>query len=138
LNQLVMGKCGGLREHYPLTLSSIRTQNLATARRKVDMSKAGQWIVDRMVRLSVVCSVAVFVLAGCTMNAPADSPSSAPGSAATASDVPRGAAADQRAGLADVPQVAAKLRPSVVTVLVNGGTGSGVVYSSDGLILRAR
>lgn len=34
-----------------------------------------------------------------------------------------------------VPGVAAKLRPSVVTVLVDGGTGSGVVYRADGLIL---
>lgn len=37
--------------------------------------------------------------------------------------------------LAAVPGVAAKLRPSVVTVLVDGGTGSGVVFSADGLIL---
>lgn len=34
-----------------------------------------------------------------------------------------------------MPQVAARLEPSVVTVLVSGGNGSGVVYTADGLIL---
>lgn len=34
-----------------------------------------------------------------------------------------------------MPGVAAKVRPSVVTVLVDGGAGSGVVYRADGLIL---
>lgn len=38
-------------------------------------------------------------------------------------------------GLEDVPQVAATLAPSVVTVLVPSGNGSGVVYSPDGLIV---
>lgn len=37
--------------------------------------------------------------------------------------------------LAQVPQVTAQLQPSVVTVLVGGGNGSGVVYTKDGLIL---
>lgn len=38
-------------------------------------------------------------------------------------------------GLGQVPQVAANVQPSVVTVLVDGGNGSGVVYSKEGLIL---
>ncbi len=37
--------------------------------------------------------------------------------------------------LAQVPEVAAQLQPSVVTVVVDGGNGSGVVYTADGLIL---
>ena len=43
--------------------------------------------------------------------------------------------ADTAAGLEDVPEVARRGQPSVVTVLVPGGTGSGVVYSEDGLVL---
>lgn len=37
--------------------------------------------------------------------------------------------------LAQVPQVAARLQPSVVTLLAGSRTGSGVVYTADGLIL---
>jgi S1-C subfamily serine protease len=37
--------------------------------------------------------------------------------------------------LARVPQVAARLQPSVVTLLAGSRTGSGVVYTADGLIL---
>ncbi len=39
------------------------------------------------------------------------------------------------AGLAAVPEVAETLAPSVVTILVEGGTGSGVVYDEDGVIV---
>ena len=76
--------------------------------------------------------------AGCTADGPTDAPS-APSSTATASAVPSNPAGSpttgDSGGLEDVPGVAAKLRPSVVTVLVDGGTGSGVVYREDGLIL---
>ncbi len=49
---------------------------------------------------------------------------------------PTGPASSAPAGdLAQVPQVAAQLQPSVVTVVVEGGNGSGVVYTADGLIL---
>ena len=34
-----------------------------------------------------------------------------------------------------VPEVAARLQPSVVTILTAGGSGSGVVYDADGLIV---
>jgi S1-C subfamily serine protease len=34
-----------------------------------------------------------------------------------------------------VPQLAERVQPSVVTVLLPGGNGSGVIYASDGLIL---
>jgi serine protease DegQ len=38
-------------------------------------------------------------------------------------------------GLEAVPGVVAKLQPSAVTILVDGGNGSGVVYKPDGLIV---
>lgn len=60
--------------------------------------------------------------------------SSAPSSAAPSASGPP-AAAGGAGSLAQVPSVAAKLQPSVVTVLVGGGIGSGVVYSADGLVL---
>lgn len=37
--------------------------------------------------------------------------------------------------LAVVPELAARLQPSVVTILTSGGSGSGVVYRDDGLIV---
>ena len=58
----------------------------------------------------------------------------AAGAAATAGTAGTGTAAST-GGLEQVPQVATQLQPSVVTVLVSGGNGSGVVYSADGLIL---
>lgn len=82
--------------------------------------------------------VLAVVAAGCTAGGPAENPTSAPTPAATGSATPSGAAgspATATGGLEAVPGVAAKLRPSVVTVLVDGGTGSGVVYRADGLIL---
>lgn len=84
------------------------------------------------------------VVAGCTVDGDAaDSPSaSAPGGSSSAvvtpAPTPGGATApgpDGTGGLAQVPQVAAELGPSVVTVQVEGGTGSGVIYREDGLIL---
>jgi serine protease DegQ len=44
----------------------------------------------------------------------------------------RGAA---EAGLAVVPSVAARVEPSVVTILTGEGTGSGVVLGADGVIV---
>src|SRR5450756_488662 len=39
------------------------------------------------------------------------------------------------AGSAQIPDIAARLQPSVVTIFVGQGLGSGVVYTADGLIL---
>lgn len=36
---------------------------------------------------------------------------------------------------ADIPSIVENVQPSVVTVLIDGGVGSGVVYAADGLIL---
>lgn len=44
-------------------------------------------------------------------------------------------AAEVTGTLADVPHIAAQLQPSVVTILTAGGSGSGVVYREDGLIV---
>ena len=82
-------------------------------------------------------AVLALAIAGCTAEGPSDAPS-APSSTAPASAVPSnpaGSPTSDSGGLEDVPGVAAKLGPSVVTVLVEGGTGSGVVYREDGLIL---
>ena len=89
--------------------------------------------------LAAAGSAAVLALAGagCTAEGPPDAPST-PSSTAPASAVPSnpaGSPTGDSGGLEDVPGVAAKLGPSVVTVLVEGGTGSGVVYREDGLIL---
>lgn len=66
----------------------------------------------------------------------------APASTSTASTSPTGVSVATRqeggrgtGGLDEVPAVATKLEPSVVTVLVSGGQGSGVVYSADGVII---
>lgn len=93
-------------------------------------------------------AVALGLVSGCTSAAApaadptpsASSPSAAgttasASSSATATASSSVAAAGGTGGLEQVPQVAATLQPSVVTVLVNGGNGSGVVYSRDGLIL---
>lgn len=47
---------------------------------------------------------------------------------------PPAPAADAR-GLSVVPEVAARLQPSVVKIIANGGNGSGVVRTADGLII---
>lgn len=78
------------------------------------------------------------VLLACTLVATGCSSASGPESkdadatpTSTTAESPR-----QTTGtLERVPKVAAQLQPSVVTVIVNGGSGSGVVYSRDGLIL---
>lgn len=82
--------------------------------------------------------LAALLLAGCTAaptttnptatTSPAESAGSATASAPPGTGV-------VETGLAAVPEVAARLRPSVVTVIVDGGAGSGVVYRENGLIL---
>lgn len=87
--------------------------------------------------LATIASVGVLALvgAGCTIERPSDGPTPVVSGSAPAPDNSIGAPAIAGQGLEAVPGVAEKLRPSVVTVLVDGGTGSGVVYSEDGLIL---
>ncbi|HET9872030.1 MAG TPA: trypsin-like peptidase domain-containing protein [Propionibacteriaceae bacterium] len=85
---------------------------------------------------------------GCTVTPSPDTEPSPQESAATASpspspsgssdgttSAPTAGGAAEAGTLAEVPEVAARVQPSVVTVLVDGGNGSGVIYSEDGLIL---
>lgn len=71
--------------------------------------------------------------AGCTGGSPSHSDSrtttGGPASAATSS------ACTGAGSLAQVPDLAARVQPSVVTVVVGGGNGSGVVFTAAGLIL---
>jgi S1-C subfamily serine protease len=61
-------------------------------------------------------------------------PTSGPASSVSASS-PADRSCTATGSLADVPKLAARVQPSVVTVVVGAGNGSGVVYTRDGLIL---
>ena len=101
-----------------------------------DQGMTGRRTPRGVMGMALTSSVSLLALVGCTVAEPPDGQVPPPSS--TAPSVPGEGtkpAVDEDAGLAAVPDVAAKLRPSVVTVLVDGGNGSGVVYSADGLIL---
>ena len=74
--------------------------------------------------------VLVLALAGAACTGPEAAPEDRPAVEATDS-----APSDPGATLAVVPDVAAQLQPSVVTILTADGSGSGVVYRDDGLIV---
>jgi serine protease DegQ len=96
-------------------------------------------------RRAVTCAVMVtagLYMSSCTAPSPAPtpapttssvsptsttSPTPGPGPAATQNPAPEAAVG--------IPQIVENLAPSVVTIFTNGGLGSGVVYSADGLIL---
>lgn len=82
-------------------------------------------------------AAAAVVLSACTGSPPAPQPAETTGTA-TARPAPASPAAPATGG-ADVaggiPQLVENLAPSVVTIFTEGGLGSGVVYSEDGLIL---
>jgi len=61
------------------------------------------------------------------------SPSTTDGTAQPTPPTPGQATAGQAP--ADIPSIVSNVQPSVVTIFTNGGLGSGVVYSADGLIL---
>jgi S1-C subfamily serine protease len=94
----------------------------------------------RRLAAGVATAGAVVALStGCTTGGPGGgaTPTGTP-PAATAAPASSASGAGEPAesgGLTEVPDVAAKLGPSVVTVQVEGGTGSGVVYQADGLII---
>lgn len=104
---------------------------------------------SRPVELLAVATVLASVVSGCT--APGSSPqgpSTSQPLGATGSP-PGGQTAGQSAGqsgqgpsnqapqqgAADIPDIISNVQPSVVTIFTDGGLGSGVVYSQDGLIL---
>lgn len=75
-----------------------------------------------------------------THGSPGSSPGSPTGGAtaakpATAQPTAGKAAPGIPQGPADIPSIVSNVQPSVVTIFTNGGLGSGVVYSEDGLIL---
>ena len=92
--------------------------------------------------------VAALALSGCTGTpsppAPTGTSSSQAASSASTSSPPAGStpasaapSTDSGSGTAagNLPQLVENLSPSVVTIFTEGGLGSGVVYSADGLIL---
>ncbi|WP_156507467.1 trypsin-like peptidase domain-containing protein [Arthrobacter sp. OY3WO11] len=85
----------------------------------------------------VALLTASLALTGCTGSTPPPVPSgsSSPGSASTATPNSTAAPAPAPAAEGDIPQLVENLAPSVVTIFTDGGLGSGVVYSEDGLIL---
>ena len=107
-------------------------------------------LVGRGVRVAVAIGVAMGVavsVAACTGTSPISraqsSPSSTPSATGSAGASPSGSASGSPslgaiaagAGSAQIPDIAARLQPSVVTIFVGQGLGSGVVYTADGLIL---
>lgn len=107
-------------------------------------------LVGRGVRVAVAIGVAMGVAvsaAACTGTSPISraqsSPSSTPSATGSAGASPSGSASGSPslgaiaagAGSAQIPDIAARLQPSVVTIFVGQGLGSGVVYTADGLIL---
>src|SRR6478735_8890054 len=84
-------------------------------------------------------------LSGCTgspapptpgTSSPGQPSPSAPASGTSASAAPTaGAGPDSGTAAGNLPQLVENLSPSVVTIFTQGGLGSGVVYSADGLIL---
>lgn len=107
-------------------------------------------LVGRGVRVAVAIGVAMGVavsVAACTGTSPISraqsSPSSTPSATGGAGASPSGSASGSPslgaiaagAGSAPIPDIAARLQPSVVTIFVGQGLGSGVVYTADGLIL---
>ncbi|MFJ5978613.1 S1C family serine protease [Pseudarthrobacter oxydans] len=80
---------------------------------------------------------ASLALTGCTGSTPPPAPSgsSSPGPTSTATPDGTAAPAPAPAEEGDIPQLVENLAPSVVTIFTDGGLGSGVVYSEDGLIL---
>jgi S1-C subfamily serine protease len=102
---------------------------------------AGDLIMPRMdlSRSLLAVILALALAAGCSTAGPMDqaSPSASIDSTPSVSADPGadpGTDIDQD-GLAAVPEVAARLAPSVVTVLTPTGSGSGVVFRADGLII---
>jgi len=93
------------------------------------------FLLDHRARVAVAAACASgLLLAGCT-GAAGSAGGQAGGQAAATSGALIAPPATPTGGLEAVPGVVAKLQPSAVTILVDGGNGSGVVYKPDGLIV---
>jgi S1-C subfamily serine protease len=85
--------------------------------------RTGRWPIRHLLAATALLLTA----SGCAGTARPPSPaSSAPASSSTAS---------VGAGRGVITAVSARVQPSVVKILTNGGNGSGVAYTADGLIL---
>lgn len=88
--------------------------------------------------LGTTALAAALALSGCTGTpsppAPSDTTTATPTSTSTATPG-SSSPAPAPAAAGDIPQLVENLAPSVVTIFTEGGLGSGVVYSEDGLIL---
>ncbi|CAN7164182.1 trypsin-like peptidase domain-containing protein [Arthrobacter sp. LjRoot78] len=93
-------------------------------------------------RALALAAVLGLALSGCTASPP---PGQRPASAASTPVQPAqqtaqpGATQTAQPGTpqtaADIPSIVENVQPSVVTILTNGGVGSGVVFAAEGLIL---
>ena len=96
----------------------------------------------RAARAAVAALVAA-VLAGCTLPAPEpeaqDPPAPGPRASSAPAPVtaaaPRANASAQAAAAGDIPGIVRRVEPSVVTIAHDEGTGSGVVWSGDGVVV---
>ena len=96
----------------------------------------------RPARLAVAALLAA-VLAGCTLPAPepeAPEPTARGSQARSApapvtAPAPRANASAQAAAAGDIPGIVRKVEPSVVTIQHDQGSGSGVVWSKDGVVV---
>ena len=81
----------------------------------------------------VVAAVLAAALAGCSLGQEPQA-RSAP-AAVTAAAAPQTNASAQASGAGDIPAVVRKVEPSVVTIFVGNGLGSGVVWAKDGTVV---
>jgi serine protease DegQ len=78
-----------------------------------------------------VAALLAAVLAGCSLAQEQARSAPAPVTAAT----PKANASAQAAAAGDIPGIVRKVEPSVVTIQHDQGTGSGVVWSRDGVVV---
>jgi len=81
----------------------------------------------------VVAAVLAAALAGCSLGQEPQA-RSAP-AAVTAAAAPQASASAQASGAGNIPAVVRKVEPSVVTIFVGNGLGSGVVWAKDGTVV---
>lgn len=110
---------------------------MAHRRVLVDRERPVMWRSPAVASLAVL---AVLSAAACTTSSQSTATGTTTATSAEATGSATGSAAPAlpgsgTGGLDQVPGVATKLEPSVVTVLVSGGLGSGVVYTAEGLIV---
>jgi serine protease DegQ len=79
-----------------------------------------------------VAALVVAALAGCSL---AREPQARSAPAPVTAAAPQANASAQAAAVGDIPGVVRKVEPSVVTISHDQGTGSGVVWSKDGVVV---